>query len=226
MNVRAPLSSPAARRIKRVVDVVVAGSALTILSPVLVGIAILIGVTMGRPVIFRQHRIGLNEITFAVYKFRTLSNETDSSGRQLSPAERVTSVGWFLRRTSLDELPQLVNVLKGDISLIGPRPLMPHYLPAYTEREHLRHIVRPGISGLAQVSGRNQLSWNEKLELDVQYVERWHLGLDLRIGLQTIAMLVRCSADVSRDPHGEGDLVQLRAAQSAPPAPQPRGGQD
>lgn len=221
MNVRAPLSSPAARRIKRVVDVVVAGSALTILFPILVGIAIVIGVTMGRPVIFRQHRIGLNEVPFAVYKFRTLSDETDASGRQLSPAERVTPVGWFLRRTSLDELPQLVNVLKGDISLIGPRPLMPHYLAAYTEREHLRHTVRPGISGLAQVSGRNQLPWDEKLELDVQYVERWHLGLDLRIGLQTIAMLVCRSDDISRDPHGEGDLTKLRAAQSPPPPPPP-----
>ncbi len=223
MKVPAPLSSPAARRIKRLVDVVVAGTALTILFPVMVGIAIVIMVTMGRPVIFRQHRIGLNEVPFAVYKFRTLSDETAADGRKISPAERVTSVGWFLRRTSLDELPQLVNVLKGDISLIGPRPLMPHYLPAYTEREHLRHTVRPGISGLAQVSGRNQLSWDEKLELDVQYVERWHLGLDLRIGLQTIAMLVRRSDDVSRDPHGEGDLTKLRAGQAPPPPPPPQG---
>ncbi len=225
MKVLAALSSPGARRVKRFVDLILAGTALIVLAPVLVCIAVAVGLAMGRPVIFRQRRIGLHEAEFPVYKFRTLDEAvTDANGAERSSEDRVTSLGWFLRRTSLDELPQLVNVLRGDLSLIGPRPLLPHYLPAYTGRERLRHTVRPGISGLAQISGRNQLSWDDKLELDVQYVEHWSLLLDARIGLRTIAMLIRWSDDVVRDPAGEGDLARLRATQSPPAAHTARGG--
>ncbi len=220
MKILAALSSPGARRVKRFIDVMLAGTALIVLAPVLMGIAIAVGVAMGRPVIFRQRRVGLHEAEFPVYKFRTLDEAvTDANGAERSSEDRVTTLGWFLRRTSLDELPQLVNVLRGDLSLIGPRPLLPHYLPAYTERERLRHTVRPGISGLAQISGRNQLTWDDKLELDVQYVEHWSLLLDARIGLRTIAMLIRWSDDVVRDPAGEGDLAWLRAAQSRSESP-------
>ena len=215
MKVLAALSSPGARRVKRFIDVILAGTTLIVLAPVLLGIAIAVGLAMGRPVIFRQRRVGLHEVEFPVYKFRTLDEVvTDANGAERSSEDRVTSLGWFLRRTSLDELPQLVNVLRGDLSLIGPRPLLPHYLPAYTERERLRHTVRPGISGLAQISGRNQLTWDDKLELDVQYVERWSLLLDARIGFRTIAMLIRWSDDVVRDPAGEGDLARLRSTRS------------
>ena len=212
------MSSPAAQRVKRLVDVTVSAAALVVLAPLLLGVGVWVGVTMGRPIIFRQQRIGRDDVPFQIIKFRTLSQAVDGDGVLLPPGERVTRLGWFLRRWSLDELPQLVNVLKGDVSLIGPRPLLPHYLPAYTERERIRHSVRPGITGLAQVSGRNALTWDEKLALDVRYVEEWSLMLDARIAVKTAVLLLR-SSGVSHDPGGEGDLAQLRGVPAAAPAP-------
>lgn len=216
-----PLSSPAARRVKRMIDVAVSASALIVLAPLLLGIAVGVRVTMGRPIFFRQLRIGLDDVPFPVYKFRSLNENVDASGVLLASSERMTKLGWFLRRWSLDELPQFFNVLKGDLSLVGPRPLLPHYLPAYTQREQIRHSVRPGITGLAQVSGRNSLTWDEKLELDVRYVEQWSLVLDARIAARTVRLLLR-SSSVARDPSGEGDLAGLRgAAVPTSPAPAP-----
>ncbi len=181
---------------------------------------------MGRPILFRQQRIGLDEVPFSVCKFRSLSEAVDANGILLPPRERVTRLGWFLRRWSLDELPQFYNVLKGDLSLIGPRPLLPHYLPAYTAAERVRHSVRPGITGLAQVSGRNSLTWDDKLALDVRYVEEWSLVLDARVAARTVGMLLR-SSSVARDPTGEGDLARLRSAHPAPPPPSlPHGPRD
>ena len=206
-----PLSSSAARRVKRAIDVAMSAMALIVLAPLLLGIAISVRVTMGRPILFRQTRIGLDDIPFPVYKFRSLNEAVDANGVLLPASERMTRLGWFLRRWSLDELPQFFNVLKGDLSLVGPRPLLPHYLPAYTRREQIRHSVRPGITGLAQVSGRNSLTWDEKLELDVRYVEQWSLVLDARIVARTVRLLLR-SSSVARDPSGEGDLARLRGA--------------
>jgi undecaprenyl phosphate N,N'-diacetylbacillosamine 1-phosphate transferase len=219
MSMLRPMSAPAAWRVKRLIDVTVSGTALVVLLPLLVGIALSIRLTMGRPILFHQQRIGHHEVPFSVYKFRSLSEAVDDDGVLLPSRERVTTLGWFLRRWSLDELPQFYNVLKGDLSLVGPRPLLPHYLPAYTEIEKVRHSVRPGITGLAQVSGRNSLTWDDKLALDVQYVEQWSLVLDARIAVQTIRMLLR-SSSVARDPSGEGDLARLRGTYDAtPPAP-------
>lgn len=219
---RKPLSTPTARRVKRLIDVVVSATALILLSPLLLGIALSIRVTMGRPIFFRQQRIGRDDVPFQVYKFRSLNEDVDADGVLLPSSERMTKLGWFLRRWSLDELPQFLNVLRGDLSLIGPRPLLPHYLPAYTEREKIRHSVRPGITGLAQVSGRNSLTWDEKLELDVRYVERWSLILDARIAIQTLRLLLR-SSSVARDPSGEGDLARLRGMPGpTPPSGLPR----
>jgi lipopolysaccharide/colanic/teichoic acid biosynthesis glycosyltransferase len=166
---------------------------------------------MGRPVFFRQVRIGREGRPFEVLKFRTMRDERGPDGRIVPASERVTRVGWFLRRWSLDELPQLWNIVLGDLSLVGPRPLMPHYLPYYTTREQRRHAVRPGLTGLAQVAGRNSLTWDEKLELDVRYVETWSLRQDIAILLRTVAKVARGS-DVSRDPLHEGDFAELRRA--------------
>lgn len=166
---------------------------------------------MGRPVLFRQVRPGYQARPFVLFKFRTmLADEHAADGRPLSDAERVTPLGWFLRRTSIDELPQLWNVLTGSMSLVGPRPLLTEYLPYYTERERLRHSVRPGITGLAQVSGRNLIAWADKLELDARYVERWSLWLDLRILLMTLRRVLR-PGQVARDPAFEGALHRVRA---------------
>jgi lipopolysaccharide/colanic/teichoic acid biosynthesis glycosyltransferase len=215
-NVRT--DQPGLRRLalslKRAIDVVVALVGLLCLSPVLLGIAAAVRLTMGPPLLFRQVRPGLHERSFALVKFRTMVNPVTADGRQLTPLERVTGLGWFLRRTSLDELPQLWNVLRGDVSLVGPRPLLVEYLPYYSEREQLRHTVRPGITGLAQVTGRNLLSWEDKLELDVRYVERWSLWLDIQILAKTALRVLR-SSGVANDPEHEGALNLLRQVRSA-----------
>lgn len=148
-----------------------------------------VALTTGRPVLFRQLRVGRGERTFTLLKFRTMTVAEGPDGQPLPDVERVTPFGAFLRRTSLDELPQLINVLRGDMSLVGPRPLFVRYLPYYTERERQRHSIRPGITGLAQISGRNQLLWDERLELDVKYVENRSFCLDLLILIRTAARL-------------------------------------
>lgn len=191
----------AARIAKRVLDIVVAGTALVVLSPLMLIIALLIRWKMGSPVLFRQTRIGQHERPFEIIKFRTLINETERDGRPLSHGDRLTELGWFLRKHSLDELPQLWNILRGDLSLVGPRPLLPEYLGHYTERERLRHTVPAGVTGLAQVMGRNHLNWDQKLELDVTYAEKWSLRLDFYIIGQTIRQIIRPHG-VARDPVG------------------------
>ncbi len=177
---------PYEKHIKRPLDCVLAACALLILSPLLGVVALLVRVKLGAPVIFRQERPGRNERIFRLYKFRTMTDARDEKGELLSDSKRLTKIGSVLRRTSLDELPELINILKGDMSFIGPRPLLVRYLPYYTEREKRRHEVRPGLSGLAQVSGRNYIGWNKRLELDVQYVDKITFVGDLKIIVQTI----------------------------------------
>lgn len=166
---------------KRLYDVVSAVAALVILSPVFLGLAVLVRVKLGTPLFFRQRRPGLNGKPFTIYKFRTMTDAHDAHGQLLPDAERLTKFGRFLRSTSLDELPELFNVLKGDISLVGPRPLLMQYLERYTPEQARRHVVRPGITGWAQINGRNAIAWEEKFELDVWYVEHVSLALDMKI---------------------------------------------
>jgi len=174
------------RFLKRWLDLAVALPALLLLAPLLALLALLVRLDLGAPVLFRQQRVGWQEKPFTIYKFRTMTDARDAQGCLLPAAQRLTRLGRLLRRTSLDELPQLWNVLTGDMSLVGPRPLYVEYLPCYTERERQRHQLRPGITGLAQVSGRHYLPWDERLELDVRYVERLAPGLDLSILLRTL----------------------------------------
>lgn len=171
---------------KRLLDLALGSALLLVTSPVQVVVAASIRYKMGRPVLFRQQRPGLHGVPFEMLKFRTMSDVKDSDGNHIPDAERLTPLGRFLRSTSLDELPELVNVVRGDISLVGPRPLLMKYLERYTPRQHRRHEVRPGVTGLAQVSGRNALSWDEKFELDVQYVDNASLRLDLSILARTV----------------------------------------
>ena len=171
---------------KRLGDSVVAGLGLIFLSPVLAVVALLVRVFLGSPVLFRQERPGQEEKLFVMSKFRTMTNRTDSSGELLPDTERLTGFGRFLRSTSLDELPELWNVVRGDMSLVGPRPLLVEYLPLYSAAQTRRHEVRPGVTGLAQVRGRNALNWERKFELDVWYVDNQSVRLDLAILLWTI----------------------------------------
>jgi sugar transferase EpsL len=177
--------------IKRLVDVVGALAALILLAPVLLATAVLIQLALGSPVLFRQVRPGLHGELFELLKFRTMTDACDRHGRLLPDAARLTRLGRRLRSTSLDELPQLVNVLRGEMSLVGPRPLLPEYLPHYTAEQARRHLVRPGITGWAAVRGRNATSWDQRLRLDVWYVDHWSLGLDLKILLLTVVKVLR-----------------------------------
>lgn len=161
--------------------------------------AILVRYKLGSPVLFKQQRPGLHGKPFYLYKFRTMTEERDENGELLPDHLRLTPFGKFLRKFSLDELPQLYNILKGDMSFVGPRPLLMKYLPYYTDREKKRHNVRPGITGLAQVSGRNNLGWDERLELDVKYVENYSFWLDIKIIFLTIKKVLK-SEDVVIDP--------------------------
>lgn len=171
---------------KRLLDIVAATIALVILAPVMALLALLIAWRLGRPVLFRQERPGLNGKPFVLYKFRTMTNARDGKGRLLPDAQRLTPFGKLLRSTSLDELPGLWNVLCGEMSLVGPRPLLMEYLPLYTTEQARRHEVRPGLTGWVQVNGRNKLSWEEKFALDVWYVDNRSLWLDLKILWLTI----------------------------------------
>lgn len=172
---------------KRIMDFVASLTALIILSPLIALSAVLVKISDGGSVIFKQRRPGKDGKIFTVYKFRTMSEKTeDENGRELSDVERMTKIGSFLRKTSLDELPQLFNVLKGDMSFIGPRPLLCEYLELYTPYQMRRHEVLPGISGLAQVNGRNAITWEEKFDYDVYYVDHMSFWLDLKIIFKTI----------------------------------------
>lgn len=176
---------------KRAFDFLAASIGLVLLSPVIAAIALAIAVSIGRPVFFRQLRPGMNEKPFRMVKFRTMRDAQDASGRPLPDAERITPLGAFLRRTSLDELPELYNVVKGDMSLVGPRPLLMEYLDRYSPFEARRHEVRPGVTGWAQINGRNALSWPEKFAFDIWYVDNRSFLLDLRIIARTIGKVVR-----------------------------------
>ncbi len=166
---------------KRVLDILGSLIGLILFSPFMGGVALLLRLTMGPPVLFRQQRPGLHGKPFTLYKFRTMTDARDAQGNLLPDEQRLTRLGRFLRSTSLDELPELWNVLKGDMSLVGPRPLLMEYLPLYTPEQFRRHEVRPGITGWAQIHGRNALSWEERFALDVWYVDHVSLGLDLKI---------------------------------------------
>jgi sugar transferase EpsL len=197
---RAPDGPVSGRRIKRVVDTVLAGAGLMITAPVLAGAFLGVRLTLGRPVLFHQTRLGRGEAKFRILKIRTMTSERDENGTLLPDHVRLRSLGRTLRRLSLDELPQLWNVLRGEMSLVGPRPLLPEYLQRYNERQKRRHDVRPGITGWAQVNGRNALSWEERLELDVWYVENWSPWLDMRIFWLTLVKVVRREG-VSQEGH-------------------------
>ncbi len=174
------------RHIKRPQDFCCALLAIILLSPVMLVTTILVRMKLGSPVIFKQERPGLNGKVFKLYKFRTMTDAKDSTGRLLSDEERLTTFGKKLRATSIDELPELINILKGDMSVVGPRPLLVQYLPLYNERQRRRHEVRPGVTGLAQVNGRNAISWEEKFEYDVAYVDNVTFLGDWRIVFRTI----------------------------------------
>ncbi|WP_252502003.1 sugar transferase [Sporosarcina sp. Marseille-Q4943] len=171
---------------KRVFDFSVSLIAILLLSPVFVAIALLVRWKIGTPVLFKQKRPGLNEVPFYIYKFRSMTNDTDQTGKLLPNEQRITKFGRLLRKTSLDELPQLFNVLKGDISLVGPRPLLMDYLDLYSPEQSRRHHVLPGITGWAQINGRNAISWEEKFEYDVWYVDNHSIWLDIKILLLTM----------------------------------------
>lgn len=177
--------------LKRAIDIVGALAGLIILGPVMLMVAVLVRWNLGAPVLFRQARPGLNGYPFVMLKFRTMRDAHDADGNPLADADRLTRVGRFLRATSIDELPELWNVLRGDMSLVGPRPLLMDYLPLYTAEQARRHEVRPGITGWAQVNGRNALSWDDKFALDVWYVDHQCITLDLKILMMTVAKVLR-----------------------------------
>lgn len=177
--------------LKRLIDIVVSAAGIIVLSPVLLILWVLVRVKLGKPAIFTQERPGKDEKIFKLYKFRSMTDERDEKGELLPDEVRLTAFGEKLRGTSLDELPELFNILKGDMSLIGPRPLLVGYLPYYTKREQLRHSVRPGLTGLAQVSGRNFIAWDDRLAKDVEYVENLSLLLDLKILLRTVMVVFK-----------------------------------
>lgn len=192
---------------KRAIDVVVAAAGLVVLSPVLAVLAVLVRVRLGSPVLFRQERAGLHGQAFTLAKLRTMTDERGPDGALRPDAERLTPFGAFLRSTSLDELPELVHVLRGEMSLVGPRPLPTAYLERYSPRQARRHEVRPGITGWAQVNGRNAAGWPERLEMDVWYVEHRSLLLDLRILWRTLRVVV-AREGVAED--GQATMTEFR----------------
>ncbi len=179
------------RFLKRPMDVILSLMAIIVLSPVLIIVAVLVRLKLGSPVLFKQKRPGLNEKIFTMYKFRTMTDEKDEIGEPLPDSVRLTKFGRMLRSTSLDELPELFNILKGDMSIVGPRPLLERYLSYYTDTEKLRHTVRPGLSGLAQINGRNNLDWDSRLRLDVEYVQNITFLIDLNIILKTFLKAIK-----------------------------------
>ena len=179
------------KRFKRWLDIVLATLGIVIVSPILILLALLIRLKLGKPILFKQPRPGLNEKIFTLYKFRTMKEELDARGDLLPDEQRLTAFGRFLRSTSLDELPSLFNILLGHMSFVGPRPLLVEYLPLYNQTQKQRHSVRPGLTGLAQVSGRNAITWEEKFTLDIEYVRQVSLLNDLRIITKTIFKVLK-----------------------------------
>ena len=177
--------------VKRTVDFLLSLVSIIILSPVLLILAVVVRIKMGSPIVFSQSRPGINGKIFKMYKFRTMTNEKDETGNLLPDEMRLNKFGSFLRSTSLDELPELFNILKGDMAIVGPRPLLVEYLPLYTRKQARRHEVRPGMTGYAQVNGRNELSWEKKFELDVEYVDNVTFVNDLRIIFKTVKTVLK-----------------------------------
>ena len=192
--------------LKRLLDIIIAGTALIILSPLYAFVAYKVKKNLGSPVLFRQVRPGLHGKPFEMIKFRTMKDAVDENGNPLPDSERLTSFGKMLRSTSLDEMPELWNVIKGDMSVVGPRPLLMEYLPLYNTQQAKRHDVRPGITGYAQVNGRNAISWEKKFELDTWYVENCSLWLDFKIILKTIKKVV-AKDDISAE--GEATMTKF-----------------
>lgn len=179
------------RFVKRPMDFILSLLALILLSPLLLVIAVLVRQKLGSPVIFKQQRPGLNEKIFTMYKFRSMTDKKDSEGNLLPDSERLTDFGRFLRKTSIDELPELINVLKGEMSLVGPRPLLIEYLPLYNETQKHRHDVRPGITGWAQINGRNSITWEHKFTNDLWYIDNCSLWLDIKILFYTVLKVIK-----------------------------------
>ena len=180
-----------AKYIKRTLDLILSLMALIVLMPLMIIIGILVRINLGSPIIFKQKRPGKNEKIFTLYKFRTMTDKRDIDGNLLPDEYRLTKFGKFLRSTSLDELPELINIIKGDMAIVGPRPLLVEYLPYYTEEEKHRHDVRPGLTGLAQVNGRNTISWEEKLKYDTKYIKEISFYSDLKIIFKTIKKTIK-----------------------------------
>lgn len=199
------------RVFKRFFDILLSGLALLILSPLLLVLAILVRVNMGAPILFRQERPGKDEKIFKLYKFRSMSDKRDENGNLLSDEERLGRFGKLLRSTSLDELPELWNIFKGDMSLVGPRPLLVEYLPYYTEQEHHRHDVRPGLTGLAQVNGRNNLSWEMKFDYDTKYIDSISFFSDISIVFLTFYRVFNRSGVQVNTQTSEGNLAEIRS---------------
>ena len=179
------------RRIKRLFDLTIALSSVILLTPIFVLIGFFVRIRIGSPVLFRQRRPGLHGKPFTIYKFRTMTDKRDEDGNLLPDSDRLTKLGRFLRKTSMDELPELFNVIKGDMSIVGPRPLLMQYLDRYTPEQARRHEVKPGITGWAQVNGRNAISWEDKFKLDVWYVDNWSIWLDVKIIAMTIWKILK-----------------------------------
>jgi undecaprenyl phosphate N,N'-diacetylbacillosamine 1-phosphate transferase len=194
------------RFMKRPMDFILSFIAIIVLSPVMLVVAILVRTKLGKPVLFKQERPGLNEKIFTMYKFRTMINRRNERGELLPDSERLTKFGKFLRSTSLDELPELFNILVGDMSLVGPRPLLTKYLEYYREEERIRHTVRPGLTGLAQINGRNNLNWDSRLAFDVEYVNRLNFLLDFKIIFKTIIIAVKREGVIVVDKSNLQDL--------------------
>ncbi|MBP2657629.1 MAG: Undecaprenyl-phosphate galactose phosphotransferase [Firmicutes bacterium] len=192
LNVKLPQKLGVYRQyFKRPMDFTLSVCAIIALSPVLFIIALLVRIKLGSPVLFKQKRPGLNEKIFLMYKFRTMTYERDKNGNLLPDEIRLTKFGKLLRSTSLDELPELINIVKGDMSIVGPRPLLVHYLPLYNEHQRHRHDVRPGLTGYAQINGRNTISWEEKFDLDVRYTENITIRGDWKIIFKTVAQVIK-----------------------------------
>ena len=205
-----------ARYIKRILDVGLALTALVLFSWLYAILAALVRVKLGSPVLFTQERPGRDEKIFKLYKFRSMKDASDQNGDLLQDDERLTSFGRKLRSTSLDELPELFNILRGEMSLVGPRPLLVEYLPYYTEEERLRHTVRPGLTGLAQVNGRNFIAWDARLAKDVEYVKNISFSEDIRILWKTVLIVVRHSGVAEDTQQTEGNLAAIRRSSRTP----------
>ncbi|MCR4636528.1 MAG: sugar transferase [Butyrivibrio sp.] len=197
--------------VKRILDIILSLVILILFCWLYLIVAILVRVKLGSPILFKQRRPGYKEKIFGIYKFRTMTDERDENGNLLPDKDRLTSFGKLLRKTSLDEIPELFNILKGDMSFIGPRPLLPEYLPYYTDKEKLRHTVRPGLTGLAQASGRNLVDWDTRLSYDIEYVENLSFKMDILVIIKTIKTVFGHSEQVADDTNAtEGNFAKIR----------------